>query len=134
AGRFVLLDSDRELSAAEIAAAAATGEPEVAHRDGAVLAPRLARATVPDAASAADPDGTVLLTGATGGLGRVLALHLAGQGFRHLLLVSRRGRASDGADELVAELRALGATVTLAGCDVADRDALAALLAEVPEA
>ncbi|MDX8141345.1 type I polyketide synthase [Lentzea sp. BCCO 10_0061] len=133
-GRFVLLDSDRELSPAEIAAAAATGEPEIAHRDGAVLAPRLARATVPDVASAANPDGTVLLTGATGGLGRALALHLAGQGFRHLLLVSRRGRAADGAEELIAELEALGANVTLAGCDVADRDALAALLAEVPEA
>ncbi|MEU7786522.1 type I polyketide synthase [Amycolatopsis sp. NPDC049159] len=129
-GRFVLLDTDTELTPSEIAAIAATGEPELAYRDGVVLVPRLARATVPDAVPA--PHGTVLVTGATGGLGRALARRLAEQGVRHLLLVSRRGPAAEGAGELVAELEALGAEVTLAACDVADRDALAALLAEHP--
>ncbi|NBH04240.1 type I polyketide synthase, partial [Amycolatopsis sp. SID8362] len=60
-GRFVLLDTDTELTPPEIAAAAATGEPELAYRDGVVLVPRLARATVPEAVPA--PHGTVLLTG-----------------------------------------------------------------------
>ena len=50
-----------------------------------------------------DPDGTVLITGGTGGLGALLARHLVERhGARHLLLVSRRGLDAPGADELVA--------------------------------
>src|SRR5581483_5429028 len=47
-----------------------------------------------------------------------------------LVLTSRRGAEAPGAAELQSELEALGASVTLAACDVADRDAVAALLAE----
>ncbi len=76
-----------------------------------------------------DPEGTVLVTGGTGGLGAVFARHLAGvYGARRLLLVSRRGPAAPGAAELVAELEGLGCTVRVAACDVADRDQLAGLL------
>ncbi len=78
-----------------------------------------------------DPDGTVLITGGTGGLGRLLARHLAESGVRHLLLASRRGPAAEGVDELCAELSALGAEATVVACDAADRDTLAKLLAEV---
>ncbi|MGW7064433.1 type I polyketide synthase [Streptomyces sp. NPDC054904] len=76
--------------------------------------------------------GTALVTGATGALGRHVARWLARTGAEHLLLVSRRGSAAEGADELAAELRDLGARVTLAACDVGDRDAVAELLAAVP--
>ncbi|GAB3152883.1 hypothetical protein GCM10027258_54670 [Amycolatopsis stemonae] len=79
-----------------------------------------------------DPDGTVLITGGTGGLGRLLARHLASSGVRHLLLASRRGPAASGAEELRAELSALGAETSFAACDAADRDALARVLADVP--
>ncbi|UQA90606.1 type I polyketide synthase [Streptomyces halobius] len=76
-----------------------------------------------------DQNGTVLITGGTGGLGALVARHLAaGHGVRHLLLVSRRGPAAEGAKELTAELEALGAQVRVAACDVADRGQLAALL------
>ncbi|HEV2639065.1 MAG TPA: SDR family NAD(P)-dependent oxidoreductase [Actinocrinis sp.] len=85
--------------------------------------------TVPPAA---DPDGTVLITGGTGTLGGLVARHLAGQGARHLLLLSRQGREAPGAPELEADLAGLGATVRIAACDVADRAQLAGALAAVP--
>ncbi|MER7953108.1 type I polyketide synthase, partial [Streptomyces sp. NPDC096079] len=76
-----------------------------------------------------DPDGTVLITGATGALGGLVARHLVTEhGARRLLLVSRRGADAPGAEELAAEIRASGAEVTLAACDTGDRDALARLL------
>ncbi|WP_069164173.1 type I polyketide synthase [Nocardia altamirensis] len=76
-----------------------------------------------------DPDGTVLITGGTGGLGALVAKHLVAQhGARHLLLVSRRGPDAPGARELIAELAAAGAHAEVAACDAADRAQLAALL------
>ncbi|WP_420000099.1 type I polyketide synthase [Streptomyces boninensis] len=79
------------------------------------------------------PEGTVLITGATGTLGGPLARHLvADHGVRHLVLAGRRGLDAPGVTELAAELTARGAEVTVAACDVADRAAVAALLAAVP--
>ncbi|MEH0420580.1 type I polyketide synthase [Streptomyces sp. B21-083] len=77
-------------------------------------------------------EGTVLITGGTGGVGAQVARELAGQGATHLLLLSRRGPAAPGANELSAELTALGARVTVAACDAADRAQLAAVVAAIP--
>jgi acyl transferase domain-containing protein/D-arabinose 1-dehydrogenase-like Zn-dependent alcohol dehydrogenase/acyl carrier protein len=85
-----------------------------------------------EAARVVDPEGTVLITGATGGLGSKVARHLVQQGARHLLLVARRGLEAAGALELVAELEAAGASVSLLACDVADRSSVVELLAAVP--
>ncbi|WP_190012398.1 beta-ketoacyl reductase, partial [Streptomyces candidus] len=64
--------------------------------------------------------------------GAVVARHLVVErGVRHLLLVSRRGAEAVGAAELVAELSARGASVSVVACDVADRVAVAELLAGV---
>ena len=58
---------------------------------------------------AADPAGTVLITGGTGGLGGLVARHLAERhGARHLLLASRRGPDAPGVAELVAALGEVG--------------------------
>nr|WP_020659290.1 type I polyketide synthase [Amycolatopsis benzoatilytica] len=79
-----------------------------------------------------DGEGTVLVSGGTGGLGSLLARHLvAERGVRHLLLASRRGLDSPGAPELRDELASLGAEVTIAACDTSDSAAVAALLAGV---
>ncbi|MGK3202849.1 type I polyketide synthase [Amycolatopsis sp. MEPSY49] len=135
-GRFVLVDlDDREVSYAALPSAVACGEPHVAVRIGAIQVPRLARvpATSPAPVAAWDPEGTVLITGATGTLGTLVARHLVtARGARRLVLTSRRGPAAEGAAELVSELTAWGADVTMAACDVADRDSLAALLAAIP--
>jgi NADP-dependent 3-hydroxy acid dehydrogenase YdfG len=109
-------------------------EPQLAVRDGELLVPRLARATAEDGeAPALDPERTVLITGGTGGLGALVARHLAeAHGARRLLLVSRRGRDADGAQELERELAELGCEVEIAACDAAERDDLAALLGAIP--
>jgi polyketide synthase 12 len=79
-----------------------------------------------------DADGVVLVTGGTGGLGALVARHLAASGdVRHLVLASRRGLEAPGARELAAELEAPGCRVQVAACDVTDREQLIALLASL---
>ncbi len=133
-GRFVLVDLDRP-APGPLRAAADVGEPQLAVRDGKLLAPRLARVTVPDDATppVLAPSGTVLITGGIGTLGKLFAEHLVTRyGVRNLVLTGRRGRDTDGAAELEAELTGLGARVTIAACDVADAGQLAGVLAGIP--
>ncbi|MCW8220659.1 SDR family NAD(P)-dependent oxidoreductase, partial [Streptomyces griseolus] len=74
------------------------------------------------------PRGTVLLTGGTGAVGPHLARWLARGGATHLVLPGRRGPQAPGAAELAAELATLGVRLTLPVCDLADRQAVEALL------
>ncbi|ARZ67358.1 polyketide synthase [Streptomyces albireticuli] len=127
-GRFAVVDTDgTDASDHALLAAAATGEPRLALRAGKASAPRLAR--TPDATPGGFGGGTVLVTGGTGGLGALVARHLVAEhGVRSLLLTSRRGLDAPGAAGLRDELASLGADVTVAACDVADRPALEKLL------
>ncbi|MFD2471956.1 SDR family NAD(P)-dependent oxidoreductase, partial [Amycolatopsis silviterrae] len=137
-GRFGLVDLDRPTSrggepAELLASALCSAEPEVVVREGAVLAGRLVRVAAETPAESWDENGTVLLTGGTGGLGAVFARHLvAERGVRRLLLLSRRGPAAEGAAELIADLAGLGADVCVESCDVSDRAALADVLSAIP--
>ncbi|MEU8976611.1 SDR family NAD(P)-dependent oxidoreductase [Streptomyces monashensis] len=114
------------------------GEDQVAIRSTGAYARRMVRAESVAAADDAGPSegwtprGTVLVTGGTGGIGAHVARWAAARGAEHLLLLSRRGPAAEGAAALEAELTALGARVTVAACDVADRTGLAEVLAQVP--
>ncbi|HEY6881280.1 MAG TPA: SDR family NAD(P)-dependent oxidoreductase, partial [Polyangiales bacterium] len=76
------------------------------------------------------PEGTVLITGGVGELGRELARHLVQRhGVRHLVLTSRRGLDTPGAGELVTSLQSLGAEqVRVLACDVSERAELARVL------
>jgi 3-oxoacyl-[acyl-carrier protein] reductase len=67
----------------------------------------------------------VLVTGASRGIGRAIALALAGQGFGIALLYHRQHDAARAAADAV---RALGVEASLLCCDVADREACRAAL------
>jgi rifamycin polyketide synthase module 4/5/6 len=127
--RIVLLDADPTADPG-VGLALADGEPQLAVRGTTLAVPRLARATGPlrDDPVVFRPEGTVLVSGA-GALGALVARHLADRhGVRRLVLASRRGPAADGTAQLVAELTAAGADVTVVACDLSDRDQVAALL------
>ncbi|GLY47191.1 type I polyketide synthase [Lentzea sp. NBRC 102530] len=115
-----------------IAGVLAGGEDQVAVRASGVFGRRLTHAQSADKLSDWSPRGTVLVTGGTGALGGRVARWLAENGAEHLVLTSRRGLAAPGAAELQAELEELGARVTIAACDVSDRDAVTGLITEFP--
>ncbi|MFJ9030197.1 SDR family NAD(P)-dependent oxidoreductase, partial [Streptomyces sp. NPDC102274] len=136
-GRILLADLDDD-SRSALPAVVLSGEPQVRVRSGVAEVPRLTRVpatrggALPEAGQhprPLDTEGTVLITGGTGTLGAITARHLISTyGIRHLVLASRRG----GAPELHDELTAMGASVTIAACDTADRAQLEALLRAVP--
>jgi myxalamid-type polyketide synthase MxaE and MxaD len=115
------------------------GEPQLASRNGAWLAPRLVAAARAEASGAfrLRSDGTYLVTGGLGRLGLQIASWLAENGAGRLVLVGRRGlpprqdwrdlpERSDAARQvrMIAAIEALGTEVTVIAADVADASAM----------
>ncbi|KAA5835099.1 SDR family NAD(P)-dependent oxidoreductase [Saccharopolyspora hirsuta] len=130
--RFTLLDLDRlDADSVRAGLAVAGDEPQITVRDGRAHVARLKRAEV-SAEGGESPlrGGTVLITGATGGIGRLVAKHLAeAHGVGELVLVSRSGSGGDWVDELAAA----GVRVRPVAADVADREQLARVVEPVAD-
>ncbi|MEY9928543.1 acyl transferase domain-containing protein/acyl carrier protein [Catenulispora sp. GP43] len=133
-GRFVVVDVDEDPASIAMAVVlAGSGEPQAVVRSGKACVPRLIRpravAAAGEPASVFGAEGTTLVTGATGTIGALVARHLVTEhGAHRLLLVSRSGTLPEEA----AALTGLGAHVEAAACDLADADAVTALLAGIP--
>lgn len=87
--------------------------------------------TFPPATVAVRADATYFVAGGAGGFSWVLAEWLAKRGARHVVLASRRGPAAPEAAAAVVALGALGCAARVVACDVTDRTALTAVLAEI---
>ncbi len=77
-------------------------------------------------------DASYLVTGGLSGFGLATAHWLAEHGAGRLILASRRGKDTPGAEGIEQNLSALGAEVEMVRCDVTDPAALTALLAAIP--
>ncbi|WP_431886452.1 type I polyketide synthase, partial [Micromonospora wenchangensis] len=128
-GRFLLVDAAADdLCPATLAALLEQDEPQAAVRGDTVYVPRLVRAGITDP-KPLDLSGTVLVTGAGGTLGRLVARHLVeNHGVRDLVLAGRRAETLEA---VAADLGVLGASARVAVCDVADPDQAAALVGSV---
>ncbi|KAH7118621.1 polyketide synthase [Dactylonectria estremocensis] len=133
--RLRLVDVDEGQDSVESLAVALMlyAEPECAVRKGQVLVPHLQRVAV-EPRGVETPfirkDGAVLITGGLGDLGsRVARWLVTMHGIHDLVLTSRRGIKTPGAEALVAELAELGANTTVFSCNMAQLESVKSVIA-----
>ena len=68
------------------------------------------------------PDSTYLIIGGTGGLGRSMTRWMIQKGARHVVLVSRSGRATIKVAELMEEAKSKEAQIEVRPCDVSNKE------------
>lgn len=76
-------------------------------------------------------DGSYLVTGGLSGFGLRTAQWLVEKGARHLVLLGRRGAATEEAQPLLAAWREEGIEVQAQSCDITDRAQLASVMARI---
>jgi benzoate-CoA ligase family protein len=142
--RFALVDIDTQKASFGVLRAVVNSveNPQLAVRDGELLAPRLARVPTPQPAGLASHDSsplglnaesTVLVTGEVNGLGGLVARHLVAEhDVASVMLCSPLGIGESGAAAFQEELQGLGARMLVVACDVSDREAVTRLLEQVP--
>lgn len=129
-----LIDVDEETDLAKLSLVLMLSDhTETAIRKGQLLMPHMERASLIASTPVGLPllraDGAVLVTGGLGDLGGRIARRLVtAHGICDLVLTSRRGMESPGADTFVAELASLGAKATIIGGDIADLDSLRSIM------
>ena len=107
------------------------GEDDLAFRNGQRYVPRLMRKQVPESSAITwRSDGTYLVTGGLGALGLKVAQWMVEQGVRQLVLTGR-SRATGQAKESIARMEEAGAKVIVAQADVADREDMVRVFAEI---
>ncbi|WP_346172392.1 KR domain-containing protein, partial [Streptomyces cuspidosporus] len=106
------------------------GADQMAVRDSGVFARRLAAAPCRDGGSP-ELDGTTLIVGGADPAAEPMVRWLASRGAEHLLVVVPEGEEPDAVRSRAA-VDAAGTEVTVFSCDLADRAALAEVLAKVP--
>ncbi|KAJ4858515.1 KR domain-containing protein [Trichoderma breve] len=78
-----------------------------------------------------ESDGTYLLTGGLGGLGRSIAELLVNNGARHLAFVSRSGASSDAARAFLNDLQSRGIDAKAFSVDICNKSELDCLIKDV---
>ena len=132
--RLRLIDVDEEMDMAILASTLMLADhTESAIRKEQLLMPHMERASLLASPQVELPllraDGAVLVTGGLGDLGGRIARRLVtSHGVCDLVLTSRRGMESPGADAFVVELTKLGAKATIVGGDIADLDSLRSIM------
>ncbi|WP_124445910.1 type I polyketide synthase, partial [Streptomyces sp. NL15-2K] len=114
-----------------VLAGALGDEDQVAIRASGLWARRITPAPPRRGGAGWRPRGTVLITGGTGALGSRVARWAAANGAERLVLTSRRGPDTPGATQLTDELAETGVAIEIVACDLTDRAAVEALLADV---
>ncbi|ACB75246.1 type I polyketide synthase [Opitutus terrae] len=121
------LGADVSMTTLAVELRADHADDDVALRTAGRFGARLREHPLPATRFVPRADGTYLITGGLGALGMRIAEWLVERGARHLLLLGRRG-PSAAAEATLQRWRVQGVTVTAQAVDVADRDALAAVL------
>nr|APX43977.1 polyketide synthase [Pestalotiopsis microspora] len=132
--RLRLVDLAEETIHCVASALLSSAEPECAIRQGQVLAPRMERVRPLLNSIPKRPllrrDGAVLITGGLGHLGARVARWLAtNHGVHDMVLTSRRGMETPGADHLVNELATGGVKVTVLVNDTSDPLSIESIMA-----